>query len=78
MYFVALRNEDRENGMRRRLAICLGCGGEMAPCLVRAASPRCHDCRERQAPLRADLVEPALALPARSDIDTGRDARLAA
>jgi hypothetical protein len=55
----------------------LACGGEMAPCLVRAASPRCHDCRERQAPLRADLVEPPLALPARSDIDTG-DARLAA
>jgi hypothetical protein len=78
MYFVAPRNEDRENGMPRRLAICLACGGEMAPCLVRAGSPRCHDCRERQAPLRADLVEPPLALPARSDIDTGRDARLAA
>jgi hypothetical protein len=78
MYVVAPRNEDRENGMPRRLAICLACGGEMAPCLVRAASPRCHDCRERQAPLRADLVEPPLALPARSDIDTGRDARLAA
>jgi hypothetical protein len=78
MYFVAPRNEDRENGMPRRRAICLACDGEMAPCLVRAASPRCHDCRERQAPLRADLVEPPLALPARSDIDTGRDARLAA
>jgi hypothetical protein len=78
MYFVAPRNEDRENGMPRRLAICLACGGEMALCLVRAASPRCHDCRERQAPLRADLVEPPLALPARSDIDTGRDDRLAA
>jgi hypothetical protein len=78
MYFVAPRNEDRESGMPRRLVVCLACGGEMAPCLVRAASPRCHDCRERQAPLRADLVEPPLALPARSDVDTGRDARLAA
>jgi hypothetical protein len=78
MYFVAPRNEDREHGMPRRLAICLACGGEMAPCLVRAASPRCHDCRERQAPLRADLVELPLALPARNDIDTGRDVLLAA
>jgi hypothetical protein len=78
MYFAAPRNEDRENGMPRRLAICLACGEGMAPCLVRAASPRCHDCRERQAPLRADLVEPPLALLPRSDIDTGRDARLAA
>jgi hypothetical protein len=78
MYFVAPSSEDRENRMPRRLAICLACGGEMAPCLVRAASPRCHECRGRQAPLRAELVEPALALPARSDIDTGREARLAA
>jgi hypothetical protein len=77
MYFVAPRNEGRENGMPGQLAICLACGGEMAPCLVRAASPRCHDCRERKAPLRADLVEPPLALPTRSDIDTGLD-RLAA
>jgi hypothetical protein len=29
----------------------------MAPCLVRAGSPRCHDCRDANAPLRADLVE---------------------
>ena len=78
MYFVAPRNENRENGMPRGLTICLACGEEMAPCLVRAASPRCHDCRERQDPLRADLVEPALALPTRSDIHLGRDARLAA
>jgi hypothetical protein len=78
MYFVALRNEDPENGMPRQLAICLACGGEMAACLVRAASPRCHDCRDRRAPLLADLVEPPLVLPARSDIDIGRDARLAA
>jgi len=78
MYFVAQRNGDRENGKPRRLAICLACGTEMAPCLAKAASPRCHDCRERQAPLRADLVEPPLVLPPRSDIATGRDARLAA
>ena len=78
MYFVAPRKEDRENGMPRRLVVCLACGGKMAPCLVRGGSPRCHDCREHQAPLRADLVEPALALLPRSDIDTGRDAQLAA
>jgi len=77
MHFVAPRNQNRENGRPRRLAICFACGREMAPCLVRAASPRCHDCREREAPLRADLVEPPLALLARSDVDTGRD-RLAA
>jgi hypothetical protein len=78
MHFVTPRNEDRESGMTRRLAICLACGEEMAPCLARAASPRCHDCRERQSPVRADLVEPPPALRARSDVDTGRDARLAA
>ena len=43
-----------------RLAICLACGGGMAPCLVIAASPRCHDCRDIHAPLRADLVEPPI------------------
>ena len=78
MYVVAPRNEERKCGMPHRISICLACGEEMAPCLVRAASPRCHDCRERQAPLRAALVEPPLALPARSHSDTGRDARLAA
>jgi hypothetical protein len=75
MYFAAPRNEGRENGMRRRISSCLACGEEMAPCLVRAGSPRC---RERQAELRVNLVEPPLVLPARSDIDSGRDARLAA
>jgi hypothetical protein len=29
----------------------------MADCLIRTASPRCHDCRDARAPLRADLVE---------------------
>jgi hypothetical protein len=78
MYYVAPRNEDRENRTPSRIAICLACGAEMAPCLVRAASLRCHDCRERRALLRADLVEPPLALPTLTDIDAGRDARLAA
>ena len=77
MYVVAPRNEDRECGMRRRISICLACGKEMAPCLARAASPRCHDCREQQAPLRADLVERPLAFRARSHIDR-RDVQLAA
>jgi hypothetical protein len=76
--YVAWNNEGRENGIRHRISICLACGEEMAPCLLRAASLRCHDCRERHAQLRVDLVEPPLALPPRSDIDTGRDARLAA
>jgi hypothetical protein len=44
--------------MNSRLSTCLACGEQMAPCLVRAASPRCHDCRDIHAPLRADLVEP--------------------
>jgi hypothetical protein len=29
----------------------------MAPSLVLAASLRCHDCRDADAPLRAELVE---------------------
>jgi hypothetical protein len=37
--------------------MCLACGGRIAPVLVRAASPRCIDCRDARAPLRADLVE---------------------
>jgi hypothetical protein len=78
MYFVAPTNKGQENGMPRGLSICVACGEEMAQCLVTAASPRCPDCRERHAPLRANLLEPPLALLARSDIDTGRDARLAA
>jgi hypothetical protein len=40
-----------------RVATCLACGGRMADCLIRTASPRCHDCRDARAPLRADLVE---------------------
>jgi hypothetical protein len=37
-------------------ATCLACGARMADCLVRTGSPRCHDCRDTDAPLRADLV----------------------
>jgi len=37
--------------------VCLSCGSRMTPSLVRAASPRCIDCRDTNAPLRADLVE---------------------
>jgi hypothetical protein len=39
----------------------------MAPCLVRAASVRCHDCRDEHAPLRAELVERRLYLVYSSD-----------
>jgi len=39
------------------VATCLACGARMADCLIRTASPRCHDCRDAGAPLRADLVE---------------------
>jgi hypothetical protein len=49
--------------MDSRHSICCACGSQMAPCLVRAASPRCHDCRDSHAPLRADLVEAGLVLP---------------
>jgi hypothetical protein len=34
---------------------CLACGGPIAPSLAIAGSPRCHDCRESDAPLRIDL-----------------------
>jgi hypothetical protein len=40
-----------------RISICLACGARMADCLIRTGSPRCHDCRDAHAPLRADLVE---------------------
>ena len=35
--------------------ICLSCGGPIASSLANAGSPRCHDCREADAPLRIDL-----------------------
>jgi hypothetical protein len=36
---------------------CLSCGTTMAACLRRTGSLRCHDCRDANAPLRAELVE---------------------
>jgi hypothetical protein len=36
--------------------ICLACGGELAEPLRRAASLRCHDCRELNAPLRVEYA----------------------
>jgi hypothetical protein len=39
-------------------SLCLACGGEVAPSLSRTGSVRCHDCRDVDAPLRPDLVEP--------------------
>ena len=43
--------------MHNRLFTCLACGGRIASSLAWAGSPRCHDCRDAKAPLRADLVE---------------------
>ena len=40
-----------------QLWTCLACGSRMEPCLVRAGSPRCHDCRDTHAPLRSELAE---------------------
>jgi hypothetical protein len=52
--------------------ICLACGGELAEPLRRAASLRCHDCRELDAPLRVEHAswERALRLR-RSILDRG-------
>jgi hypothetical protein len=58
---TGLRLVDIEPRLRDWLSTCMACGREMAPCLVRAASPRCHDCRDSKAPLRADLVDERLA-----------------
>jgi hypothetical protein len=40
------------------LSQCLACGGEIAPLLSHTGSVRCHDCRDEDAPLSAELVEP--------------------
>lgn len=37
---------------------CLSCGGEVAPLLSRTGSVRCHDCRDADAPVLPELVEP--------------------
>jgi hypothetical protein len=61
-YHVERPEFPSQSRMTDRLSTCLACGSPMAQCLVRAASPRCHDCRDTHAPLRADLVEPILRL----------------
>jgi len=38
---------------------CLACGERLAPVLARAGSLRCHDCRDRRAPLRSELLAQA-------------------
>ena len=48
------------------LSLCLACGGTITPTLVRAASTRCADCRDADAPLRAQFVERRLLLHQRS------------
>ena len=37
---------------------CLACGGALEQALKVSGSLRCHDCRDLQAPLRPELVEP--------------------
>ena len=58
--------------LNHRHSTCMACGGQIAPCLVRAGSPRCHDCRDAKAPLRADLVEPRGHLHLVSSVDYNR------
>jgi hypothetical protein len=38
---------------------CLACGEPIAPVLRASGSLRCHDCRSRRAPLRAEAAEQA-------------------
>jgi hypothetical protein len=47
---------------KNRLSTCLACGAQMADCLTRTASLRCHDCRDARAPLHAELVDASAAL----------------
>jgi hypothetical protein len=35
---------------------CLACGGVLEPALKVSGSLRCHDCRDRHAPLRPEHV----------------------
>jgi hypothetical protein len=37
---------------------CLACGGALEQALKVSGSLRCHDCRDLQAPLRPEHVEP--------------------
>ena len=57
MSFAAFANRETPRDLGPdRLSMCLACGARMADCLIRTGSPRCHDCRDAHAPLRADLV----------------------
>jgi len=40
----------------RAAAICLACGELLPEALARCASLRCADCRDMNAPIRADLL----------------------
>lgn len=37
-------------------SVCLACGTALPPALERSASLRCHDCRDADAPIRAELL----------------------
>jgi hypothetical protein len=59
-----IRRIRRRPGARRFVGVsintdhrffCLACGTTLAKSLALAGSPRCHDCRDVDAPLRADL-----------------------
>jgi len=43
-------------------SICLACAEPLSAALERTASLRCHDCRDADAPLRAELVDPPQVL----------------
>jgi hypothetical protein len=48
--------------MSRYAFICLACGSDLPEPLRRAASLRCHDCREHDAPLRFEHASRERAL----------------
>ena len=41
---------------QKNTSICLACGSALAAALERFASLRCHDCRDTDAPIRAELL----------------------
>jgi hypothetical protein len=43
---------------RSTSSICLACGEPLSAALERTASLRCNDCRDADAPLCEDLVDP--------------------
>jgi hypothetical protein len=48
--------------------ICLACGEELPPSLESGGSVRCLDCRESDAPVRAELVTRAAQAQARQPL----------